>query len=146
MYNQNWHVVYGPAPTNADISPDTQLTDAVEVVFRMDKGNMGDPGAEIIVSVYGDLADPNGQHDDGSWPDIVVATQTAYKIRDVDGEVNDDYEYTQSSYSYPYDGTDTRNPAIFVAAQNEAAEIAAHGDARLDWNGKDPMNRSGGPV
>ena len=146
MYNQNWHIVYGPSVTQADLSPDTQVTDAIEMVFRM-SGEMGDPGPEIAVSVYGDFADPNGQRDDGSWPDIVVTTMAAFEIREADGEVNySAYEYTQSDYSYPYDGTDERNPAIFVAVQGEAAEIAARGDDGFDWNGQDPMNRSGGPV
>jgi len=116
------------------------------MVFRM-SGEMGDPGPEIAVSVYAEFADPNGQHDDGSWPDIVVTTMAAFEIRDDEGEVdNSHYEYTQSDYSYPYEGTDERNPAIFVAVQGEAASIAARGDDGFDWNGQDIFRRSGGPV
>lgn len=140
MYNQNWHVVYGPAGTSADIAPDVQVTEAVEVIFRMDGKPHGSPGPEIVVSVYGAYADPNGQRDDGSWPDVIVETQVAYQVREADGEVNDtDYEYTQGDMAYPAD-------EIGDAVKREVHGYVTLGDRAWNWNGESAMQRAGGPV
>jgi hypothetical protein len=146
MHNQNWHVVYGPTATNADISPDTQLTEAVEVVFRMDYRPYSSPGPEIVVSVYGEYTDPNGQRDDGSWPPVAVCTQVAYEIREENGDVNDgDYEYVQGDWEFaPDDSGDY--PGLVSAIKHEAAKYVRLGDMAWDWNGKSAMHRSGGPV
>lgn len=145
MYNQNWHVVYGPVKTPDDIAPDTQLTDAIEMVLRM-SGEQGEPGPEIAVSVFGDLSDPNGQHEDESWPPAVVTTQVGYEIRDLNGEVNDaDYEYIQGDLEYPVT-SDGKDVALFSAVKREAERMAGLGDMGWDWNGKSAMHRSGGPV
>lgn len=142
MYNQNWHVVYGPLKTAADIAPDTQITDAIEMTWRM-AGELGEPGPEITVYVFGEYSDPNGQRNDGTWPPAVVTTQVGYSIR----EDNDytDYEYTRSDMTYPAT-EDGKNVALFSAVKHQGEWLARLGDANWDWNGKDPMNRSGGPV
>lgn len=145
MYNQNWHVVYGPATTNADMVPETQVTEAVEVVFRMD-GEMGEPGPEIVVSVFGEYADPNGQRADGSWPPVVIGTQVAYEIREENGEVNGtDYEYTQGDWEFPV-AEGNNYPGLVAAVKREAASYAARGDLGWDWDGKSAMHREGGPL
>lgn len=148
MYNQNWHVVYGPVRSSADVSPDTQLTDAMEMVWRMDDKPYSSPGPEIVVNVYGEFTDPNGERDDGTWPPAVVTTQVAYEIRDADGEVdNSDYEYQQGDLEFPLPGEkEPTNPALFFAVQLEANRIAARGDMGWDWDGKSIFSRSGGPV
>lgn len=144
MYNQNWHVVYGPESTNADISPDTQLTEAVEVVFRMDGRPYDSPGPQITVSVYGEYTDPDGQREDGSWPPVVIGTQVAYEIREEDGDANDaDYEYTQGDWEFPADAIDDD---VIAAVKHEAARYVRLGDMAWDWDGKSAMHRTGGPV
>lgn len=144
MYNQNWHVVYGPAPTDADISPDTQFTEAVEVVFRMDYRAYSSPGPEIVVSVYGEYTNPNGQREDGSWPPVVIGTQVAYEIREENGDVNDgDYEYVQGDFEFPADVIDDD---VIAAIKREAAKYVSLGDMAWDWDGKSVMHRTGGPV
>ena len=146
MHNQNWHVVYGPQEVPDDISPDTQVTNAVQMVFRM-SGESGDPGPEIVVSVFGEYADPNGQREDGSWPDVVLGTQVGYEVREADGEVNyADYEYTQGDFAFRKDFATGYFAGLEEAVKREAAKYAAMGDAGWDWNGRDPMHREGGTV
>ena len=147
MYNQNWHVVSGPTETPADISPDTQITNAVEIVFRMDDRPYSSPGPEIVVSVYGEYADPNGQRDDGSWPPVVVGTQVGYEIREENGDVNDaDYEYTQGDWAFSLDEDTGYYAGLEDAVKRQAARYVALGDMGWDWNGESAMHRTGGPV
>lgn len=146
MYNQNWHVVYGPESTNADISPDTQLTEAVEVVFRMDGRPYDSPGPQITVSVYGEYTDPSGQREDGSWPPVVIGTQVAYEIREEDGDANDaDYEYSQGDFICD-PGPEKDYPDLENGVKRAAGNYVALGDANWDWDGKSAMHRTGGPV
>jgi hypothetical protein len=145
MYNQNWHVVYGPKPTNADISPDTQITEAVEVVFRMDSRAYNSPGPQITVSVYGAYTDPNGQRGDGSWPPVVLETQVAYEIFEENGDVNGtDYEYEQGDFEFELDHETGYHSGLTEAVKREAQKYADLGDNCWDWNGKSAMHRSGG--
>jgi hypothetical protein len=146
MYNQNWHVVSGPTETPMDIAPDTQVTNAVEIVFRMEHRPYSSPGPEIVVNVYGEYSDPNGQRDDGSWPPVVVCVQVGYEIREEDGEVNDaDYEYHQEDFEYP-PGPGNDYPGLTNGVMRVAREYAARGDLGWDWNGESAMHRTGGPV
>jgi hypothetical protein len=137
MYNQNWRVATGPTQTPADVSPDTQVTDAWEIVFRMDDRAYSSPGPEIVVSVYGEHCDVN----DGD-SDIVITAQIAYEIREENGDVYDsDYEYhTEDGRTFP-DAT-----TADWAAHAMALEWAARGDDGWDWNGKSGMMRKGGEV
>lgn len=143
MFNQNWHVVYGPVESNMDVGGDTQLTDVYEIVYRM-SGVAGAPGPEIVQYVYGEYDDPNGQKPDGTWPDIVVTTMTGYEIRERNGDVNDaDYTYESSGLTYP------DAEAAFAMAKKVAdlyAESPEHADIMFDWNGVSAMHREGGPV
>lgn len=139
MYNQNWHVVYGPARTQGNYGGDTQVTDAWEVVFRMDDKPYSSPGPEIVVYCYGEYADPNkpAEHNE-----IVVTAMIMYDIRTGDNDVSDsDMEYdTQDAISYP-----TSEDAD-KAAKWKALRYASLGDSGWDWDGKSAMHRTGGAI
>ena len=156
MHNQSWHVVpYGGHAVNrtsTDVTPDTQLTDAWMVIFRMDFEPAGSPGPEIVVYTYAEYDDPNGQRKDGTWPDIVTCAQVAYEIHEEVTWKDDsvtrsyrevteaDHEYRQGDVVYP-----TAEEAD-TAARTEAYRYVANGDLGWDWNGESAMHRQGGPV
>ena len=148
MYNQNWHVACWPEETAADISPDTQVTNALEIVFRMDDLPEYAPGPQITVAVYGEYADPNGQHDDGSWPPVVIGTQVCYEVLDENSDSYDaDYEHEQGDWAWFPSGDDaTQDDEVMAAVKRVASSYVSLGDSCWDWDGKDPVNRTGGPV
>lgn len=140
MFDQGWHLVYGPVQVPVDVTPDTQVTEPYMLVFRM-SGNSGDPGPEITVWTFGNYSDPNGQRADGSWPPIVVTAMISYAIRDdsPDRDVTDeDYEYRQGIAVYP--------TAVManVGASTLARDYAQSQDSLLNWTGESAMHRQGG--
>lgn len=147
MFNQNWHVVYGPVEEATSVSPDTQVTNVYTLVFRMG-GASGEPGPEIVVYTYGEFADVNGQRADGTWPDVIITAMIGYEIREADGDVNDaDYDYQSLDENYPGpEGWDEAAPEIVDAAKKLADSYAARGDDGFDWNGESAMMRTGGKV